>query len=103
MTPRQFRASVDADIRSILLADAAMRAAQAKPLNTTEEEDMATQRVYVVFDNGKPSNLVRAKSAAQAVRHVSEPRYEAVVADQDHLTSEWARAMKVETASAEPV
>lgn len=65
---------------------------------------MATKkaRVYVVFTDGKPTNLVRAVSAGQAVAFVTDPKYEAVLADQDHLTTEWARAMKVQDGSALP-
>lgn len=59
-------------------------------------------KVYVVHTDGKPTNLVRAFSQAQALAHVTEPKFEAVIADADHLTSEWARAMPVEDATAQP-
>ena len=41
--------------------------------------------VRVVFCDGKPVGLVRAKSEAQAIRHVTAHLYEAPIADQDHL------------------
>jgi hypothetical protein len=61
----------------------------------------SNSRLYVVHLDGKPVALVRAANVSQAVRHVTEPRYEAVVADQDHLTSEWGRGATIEDATAE--
>jgi hypothetical protein len=43
------------------------------------------KRIYLVHHDGKPIALVRAVSQAQAIRKATEDKYEAVVADQDHL------------------
>ena len=48
---------------------------------------MTPKRIYVVHDDGKPIALIRASSQAAAIRHAMKDRFEAVVADQDHLVS----------------
>lgn len=64
---------------------------------------MATaNRVYVVFSEGAPEALVRARSQSEAIRHVTANLYEAVVADQDALITHLGAGMKVEDAKAAP-
>ena len=41
--------------------------------------------VRVVFEDGKAIALIRAISEASAIRHITRKRYEAPIADQDHL------------------
>lgn len=63
---------------------------------------MATaNRVYVLFENGKAEALIRAPSQAQAIRHHTANRFEAIVADQDHLVRLLGEQFKVEDATAE--
>lgn len=56
--------------------------------------------VRVVFEDGKPVALVRAKTEPQAIRHVTRKRYEAPIADQEHLIT-LAPKLAVEDAGAE--
>lgn len=61
---------------------------------------MATSsRIYVVFQDGQPEALVRARSQSEAIRHVTASLYEAVVADQDALVTHLGNGLKVEDAT----
>lgn len=63
---------------------------------------MATaSRVYAVFEDGAAKSLVRARSQAEAIRHVTANRFEAIVADQDHLIRLLGDGLKVEEAKTE--
>lgn len=60
---------------------------------------MATQtRVYVLHENGEPTALIRARSQAAAIHHHTANRFEAIVADQDHLVRLVGDGMKVQDA-----
>ena len=64
---------------------------------------MATaSRVYVLFESGKAEALIRARSQAEAIRHHTANRFEAVVADQDALIKHVGEGMKVVDAKPEP-
>lgn len=64
---------------------------------------MATAtRIYVVHQDGTARALVRARSQAEAIRHCTANRFEAIVADQDHLVRLLGDGMSVEDANAEP-
>lgn len=61
---------------------------------------MATpSRIYVVHEDGEAKALVRARSQAEAIRHVTANRFEAIVADQDHLVRLLGDGLKVEEAA----
>jgi len=59
---------------------------------------MATNRVYVIHEDGKAVALVRAGTQAQAIRHIVGDRFEAVPADQDALIKHLGDGKKVQTA-----
>jgi hypothetical protein len=64
---------------------------------------MSKTRIYCVRDNdGGDSFLVRATSSAQALRHVTSPRFAATVATQDQLVRLLGEDVEVEDATAEP-
>lgn len=57
-------------------------------------------RIYAVTDNVGNTTLVRATSAAQAIHHVTRPRFTAAVASQDQLVEAiGARGLRVEDAT----
>jgi len=53
--------------------------------NATATPEVKKAPIRVVFCDGKAVALVRARSEAQAVRHVTRHLYEAPIADQEHL------------------
>jgi hypothetical protein len=64
---------------------------------------MATaSRIYVVHEDGEAKSLVRARSQSEAIRHVTANRFEAIVADQDHLVRLIGDGIKVEEAKPAP-
>lgn len=62
---------------------------------------LTANRVYVLFENGKAEALIRAPSQAQAIRHHTANRFEAIVADQDALIKYVGEGMKVVNAKHE--
>lgn len=60
---------------------------------------MPQKRIYAVFDAGKAIALVRTNSRAKALAHVLGDRFEAVVADQDHLVNLIGDGFQVEDPS----
>lgn len=62
----------------------------------------SSKRIYVVTENGgeKPvqRRMVKATTAAQAIRHVVEPRFTAEVADPEQCAELGAAGVKVEDA-----
>lgn len=64
---------------------------------------MATpSRIYAVFEDGEAKSLVRARSQAEAIRHCTANRFEAIVADQDHLVRLLGDGIKVDDATSDP-
>lgn len=59
-------------------------------------------RIYVVTEDGEAKSLVRARSQSEAIRHVTANRFEAIVADQDHLVRLLGDGIKVEDAKPAP-
>ena len=55
-------------------------------------------RIYRVFENEKFSALVRARSQAEAIRHISADRFSAAVANTEELVSLIGEGFKVEDA-----
>lgn len=55
-------------------------------------------RIYVVHEGGQPVALIRAASQAQAIRHVVGDKFEAIVADADHVYTLATQGMKVQEA-----
>ena len=60
-------------------------------------------RVYAVFDDGKPHKLVRAGSNAQSIAHAVGSRFEAVVADADHVSQFTKLGLEIEDAGQAPL
>jgi hypothetical protein len=58
-------------------------------------------KVRVVFDNGQAVALVRAVSEAQAITHYLRDRFEAPIADQDHML-QYAGKFAVSDATVDP-
>jgi hypothetical protein len=58
-------------------------------------------KVRVVFDNGQAVALVRAVSEAQAIAHYLRDRFEAPIADQDHML-QYAGKFAVSDATVDP-
>lgn len=63
---------------------------------------MATNRIYLVHEDGKAVALVRAGSQAAAIRHVVGEKYEAVVADADHILANRNLEVQIAGNGAEP-
>jgi len=59
---------------------------------------MATQRIYVISENGAPLALVSAVSQAAAIKHSTANRFSASVATQQELVQLIGDGMTVETA-----
>lgn len=59
-------------------------------------------RIYLVHADGQAAALVRARSQAEAIRHCTANRYEAVVADQDALVKALRDGIVVEDAKTTP-
>ena len=55
-------------------------------------------RVYVISESGKATALIRARSPAEAIRHIAGARYQAAVANQDQLIDLVMKGMQVQDA-----